>query len=215
MTIEADVELLSCAAADYVRYVDERRNEMAILEAAEATDETQEFGADLDEGSAYLDLDEAPKIFRDQSVICGICKGRARLFDDGSVEAAKCMVSGSCEVDWVKKYPEKYKDEHGALTMSRLICGAGEIECTARIVLAEVDGNVEPTVTGGMCYVVDRGNNWRAERDLSIHEEKCVRPETGVEVFDGDESDQMMAKFEALQLFAYRLRLLIDERSGA
>src|SRR5688572_13438593 len=196
MTIEADVELLSCAAADYVRYVDARRNEMAILEAADATDETQESGADLDEGSAYLDLDEPPKIFRDQSVICGICKGKVRLFSEGSVLAAKCMVSGSCEVDWIKKYPEKYEDGHGALTVSRLICGAREIECTARIALAHVGGNVEPTVTGGTCYVVDRGNNWQAERDQSIRKAKCVLPEAGVQKFDGDESDEIKAKAE-------------------
>ncbi len=206
--VDAD---MMCAASVLIRFVDREMNAAAKSEAADATDELQELGADLYEGSAYLDDEVAPK-FDEQSVFCGVCKGRAILFESGNVAAPSCSVSGSCEVDWVKKYPDSYRDKQGNLAVRQLLCGAREIDCGAKLKLADADGGIVPTVTRGICYVENRGLHWRQERDRSIREEPCMRPDTGIPAFDGEEYDATNSSGKQLQILATHLQSLLARK---
>jgi hypothetical protein len=171
----------TCAATQLARAVDEQINHGARQEFADATSVTQESGADLGEGSAYLD-DRAVE-FTPQSVACGLCRGVAELSRDGSVTAANCDTTGLCEIEWAKKYPEKYRDLAQPGKWS--ICGA-EIACSAVIAAKSGEnGTVEPYVKNGICKLAFQGDNWQERRDDAVSTTPLVLPEHGIPRFDG------------------------------
>jgi hypothetical protein len=179
------VQLSACAAGQLSEYVDGQLNGGARREFADATSETQESGADLDEGSAYLD--DSVVEFTPQSVACGLCKGAASLSAEGSVDAPKCRVSGSCELEWTKKYPHAYRTADGGMPTSGLICGA-ELGCTALIKFVDTDGSLQPEVVAGVCLIVERGAHWLETREKALQSAVLFDPEAGIAAFDGEGS---------------------------
>lgn len=172
-----------CAAAELATLVDEQINEGARLEFADATSALQETG-DMDQGSAYLVAGEM--YFTPKSVNCGICRGTAKLCRDGAVEADGCVVSGSCEMEWAKRYPDNYRADDGGAPADPLICSA-EIGCSALIAMVSVDGDgrLVPNLTRGVCELADRGDNWVSRREDAVQSEMLVAPEAGIQAFDG------------------------------
>jgi len=178
-------EMLTCKAGELKRHVDKRLNLGAINEAADATSATQESGADLGEGSAYLTDDVE---FAERTLPCNLCGGTAELSGDGSVRAKHCPASGSCEIEWAGRYPENYKRSDGQ-PINELICRAVEIGCRALVALTDQNGKpAAPVLTFGICELAFRGDNWQKRRADKDHEEEPVDPEDGIEVFDGEGS---------------------------
>ncbi|MGF7228732.1 MAG: hypothetical protein ACQR33_01985 [Candidatus Saccharibacteria bacterium] len=180
--LEDVAEQSPCAAVRLANHVDNQINGGALREFADATSALQESGADLGEGSAYLH--DGSVSFTEQSVACGLCKGIATLSTEGSIDAKRCPVSGSCEVEWVERYPDNYRDEDGALTAKRLVCGA-EIGCDALINLVDTEGALGFSVHG-TCELAWRGDRWQATRDMELRNTVCSDPDRGIEKFDGE-----------------------------
>mgnify|MGYP001043111402 CR=1 FL=1 len=178
-------EQLTCQAVQLANYVDQQINGGAREEFADATSVTQEPGADLGEGSAYADSSDVNFVVR--TLGCDACNGFASLSYDGSVRAPKCYVSGSCELEWAQRYPDRYETPGGGSSTRQLICGA-EIGCMARIALSSRNGRPVPTLAHGTCELAERGDNWQARREDAIREQDPVDPELGIEVFDGEGS---------------------------
>lgn len=174
-----------CAATQLGEYVDEQINGGARQEFADATDETQESGADLGEGSAYLDDSEIS--FTPVTVICGVCRGMANLEEDGSVDASGCRISGMCELDWATKYPAQYADMQAGGKGTHLRCGA-EIGCSALIGMRARGDERRAVLRAGVCQITQRGADWLARRDESLKVEPLVAPEAGIPEFDGQGS---------------------------
>lgn len=183
----------ACAAAEYARFVDERLNVAAIREFREATSETQESGADLGEGSAYLDT--TPVRFTAQSVTCGVCNSLVELSRAGWIRAADCPISGSCELLWAKMYPDNYKNESGEINVGKLLCGA-EIGCKARIGWKNTDDGIKPAVISRACEVEKRGCDWRKRCDDAVSSAVLVDPDRGIEKFDGEGSGREQVERE-------------------
>ncbi len=163
--------------------VDDALNGAAVREAQQSTSELQEPGADLGEGSACLD--DTPVIFRAGSADCGLCEGRVSLYAKGMVVAKRCLVSGSCELDWVQNYPQNYVDENGNPKVGALPCGA-EVRCKAVIGLERAeDGTVlNISVVRGVCQVTDNGRRWQQVRDYAIEHEPKNWPKADLPASD-------------------------------
>jgi hypothetical protein len=183
-----DTGRLICAAGFLGELVDKALNQGAIAEYEEATDALQEPGADLGEGHAYLDSGEVT--FTAQSAICGICRGRAELSPEGSVTAEKCQSSGSCELEWVSRYPQSYNDEDGHPTTSGQLNCSAEIPCSARIAMLDARGQSNPTVVDGVCQIAARGKDWQKRGYADAYNSSLVKPENGIPEFDGVGSDR-------------------------
>lgn len=172
----------ACAKAQLSRYVDHQINRAAIIESVNATSATQEPGADLGEGSAYLD--NTTIALTALSAACNICLDTVELSTSGSIDAPKCLISGSCEIEWATRYPEQYSAEN---TASRLVCDV-EVDCLALIALHQTNGKLGLTLEAGVCEVAARGDNWRKRCALEINSMECTPPEQGIEEFDGEGS---------------------------
>lgn len=178
----------SCAAARMTDEVDEAHNAAAKQEAADATDELWDFGADLGEGSAYFNLEDGTPSFTERSAACSLCKGVAQLFSEGFVQrASQCVVSGSCEMVWVQEHPEKYKDEDGRLTAKQVVCAA-QLGCEALITLEVTPDGLVSSVSNGKCTVVEQGRKWQAIREEGLPKATLIDPEAGIQVWDGEGS---------------------------
>lgn len=175
----------ACAAFELRQFVDRQINFGALREFADATDKLQEPGADLDEGSAYLDGGEVA--FKPRAAACTSCLGVAYLSRDGSVQADTCGLTGQCEFEWAKKYPQEYRDIQNGAMNGQLGCGA-EIGCCALIGMVDQNGTCAPILLRGTCQVAERGHNWRARRNNALAEEELIAPEAGIPVFDGADS---------------------------
>jgi hypothetical protein len=175
----------SCAASQLEKLVDTRINGSARQEFADATSALQEAGADLGEGSAYLD--ESEITFTPQSVACGLCKGVAVLSRLGAIDAEGCRISGMCEFEWAKRYPHEYISADGT-TAGQLICGA-EIDCSALVGLQEHSADAPlPIIRSGVCELAERGDNWKLRAASAITSAGLTAPEAGIAAFDGQGS---------------------------
>lgn len=181
---DANAEIPVCAAIQFAKQVDAKLNKAAKQEAADATSMTRESGDDLYDGSAYHDSSIA--IFTTRLVICGLCCGRTTLSSIGVIEAAACPVSGSCELEWARMYPDEYKDKTEGLAAKLLPCGAAEIECKALIGIHQTEKGTTFTVEEGACEVAIRGDNWRERGYRAIQNAACQSPEIDIPEFDGE-----------------------------
>jgi len=182
------VQQPGCAAAPYLRYVDEAINKDARREYEEATSELQPEGADLGEGSAYVSEVETPITFDVVSSACTMCEGRAALLPNGSVAAPRCPVSGTCEVEWARANPQNYIKEDGSLMANQLPCRV-ELGCKALIGFKKTSDGFEPFIEYGECRVDTQGRDWVARYHQAVGKIKVIDPEKiGVEKFDGEGS---------------------------
>ena len=172
-----------CAAAQLAQLVDQQINGGAQREFDDATSELQESDADQGHGSAYLDGSVVE--FEPKEVNCGMCRGTAMLYRDGSVEAEACKVTGNCELEWAKKYPAEYRDLQTDQKTGSLVCSA-EVTCSALIGMCPGANNkLTAILQAGICELAMRGDAWQARRDESLGYEKVVNPDTGIPEFDG------------------------------
>lgn len=177
--------MAGCAAAGFAELVDSQINGGARQEAADATSDLQDFGADLGEGHVYLD--DSALEFEPQSALCGLCKGVVRLHEDGSVDAPHCGTLGMCETEWAKKYPEAYRDVANGAMGGRIQCWTELGSCAILCIQNDPNGDLRFT-TQGICEVDYRGTRWREEMRRSLKKEMKVYPEDGIPKFDGLDS---------------------------
>lgn len=174
-----------CAAVSLVRIVDERINGGARQEFNAATDTLQPLGADLGGGSAYLDTSEIS--FVPRTLKCILCSNVAHLFPDGSVMANGCGLTGRCELEWARRYPESYRDISTGAMGGQVSCGA-EVGCAALIGVTTKDNTLEAVLRSGVCQVAWRGDNWEGRGRNALDRELLVTPDQGIAPFDGVDS---------------------------
>jgi hypothetical protein len=114
---------------------------------------------------------------------CGVCLSPAELYSDGLMVAARCVVSGSCEISWLAQHRDHFYEPDGTPIAAALPCGGPD--CSVTIRLVATDGEVLPEpVIEGMCAVDREGERWRKQGRQALNTMPLTNPDVP-ETFDG------------------------------
>ncbi len=146
-----------CLADYFGRQVDEALNGGARQEAEDATDALQSPDQEtLSDQSQSLYINEAV-VFPRRTGVCTDCKRTATLSPDGSVEAAYCKSTGSCEIEWALNHPELYQNSEGEPLASSVLCRGLQCNVTLGWEKNDAETDMVPIAINGICTVVNNG----------------------------------------------------------